>query len=135
MDKCGPEINKRLLPTNNIYWKYLLFIILFRNRRSDWSSLLSQSTSLIDPFEPWRKREYPPKRLFWNNIIKSFWTIISQNSELLKKNQEISWWLVYKIILESIVRFSVTNFCLIFIGQWYYLLEVVSCLFPDCPIS
>ena len=28
-----PEINKRLLSTNNIYWKYFSLIILFRNRR------------------------------------------------------------------------------------------------------
>ena len=29
MDEGSPEINNRLLPTNNIYWKCFHFIILF----------------------------------------------------------------------------------------------------------
>ena len=33
MDEGSPEINNRLLPTNNIYWKCFHFIILFWNRR------------------------------------------------------------------------------------------------------
>ena len=43
LNEASPELNKRLFPTNNIYWKCFPLIILFWNRRFGGSSLLQGS--------------------------------------------------------------------------------------------